>query len=116
MTTYCLDPFDDGRASPFYYQSFLKGVGGVNDAQFPNLALQVIAEHSGGAVVVTSKNILSELQMAVRNAAAGYQLAFEGSDSDRPNAYHALQLRVDRPNAVVRTSAGYYANMQLVGK
>lgn len=113
VTLYSIDPFDD-RVAPFYYRGFLKGVSRVNDVQFPNVALQVIAEHSGGAVVVSSKNILTEVQIAVRDAAAGYQLAFEGAESDVPNAYHSLQVRVDRPETVVRTSAGYYANMRLI--
>jgi VWFA-related protein len=112
VTVYSIDPFDDGTA-PRYYQSFLKGVPSVNDAEYANLSLPVIAEHSGGQVVVGPTNILDELQMAVRNASMGYQLTFEASESDQPNTYHALQLRVNHPNIVVRTAAGYYADMLL---
>ena len=47
IALYCLDPFDLGRTDPFYYQGFRKA-SRPQGRQYPNLALQVLAEHSGG--------------------------------------------------------------------
>jgi VWFA-related protein len=112
ITLYSIDPFDQTRSAPYYYQSFLKGVPNIDDAEFANLSLQVLTEHSGGSVVVSKKDIISELETAIRNAENGYELIFEGSTGDRPNEYHELRVRVDQPGAVVRTTAGYYAHTQ----
>lgn len=113
ITLYTLDPFDLGRTNPFYYQSYLKGVAFAKDATYPNLALQVLAEHSGGEVLTTGRDITGELNAAVRDASASYELSFEAAAGSRVDEYHALQVRVDKPDAVVRTSAGYYANTQV---
>ncbi|HEY6490984.1 MAG: VWA domain-containing protein [Terracidiphilus sp.] len=109
ITLYCLDPFELGRTSPFYYQGYLKGVASARQAEYPNLALQVLAEHSGGQVLVQGKDIAGDLNRAVRDESAGYELTFESSPGDRANEYHALQVQVDKPNVKVRTVLGYYA-------
>jgi len=106
---YCLDPFDLGRTDPFYYEGYRKGVAAAKDATYPNLALQVLAEHSGGQVVINGRDISGELNTAIRDASASYELTFEAAPGDRPNEYHALQVQVDKPNVVVRTNSGYYA-------
>jgi VWFA-related protein len=106
---YCLDPFDLGRTNPFLYQGYLKGIAEIKDATYPNLSLQVLAEHSGGQVIVNGRDITGELNMAVRDASASYELTFEAAHGDRPNEYHALQVQVDKPNVKIRTSSGYYA-------
>ena len=112
IALYCLDPFDLGRADPFYYQSFLKGVPAPKDAQYPDLALQVLAEHSGGSVIVNGRDILGELNTAVRDAGASYELTFESAPGDRPDEYHALEVKVDQPKVTVHTTTSYYAHPQ----
>jgi VWFA-related protein len=114
IALYCLDPFDLGRTDPFYYQSFLKGVAAPKDAQYPNLALQVLAVHSGGSVIINGRDILGELNTAVRDAGASYELTFESAPGDRPNEYHALEVKVDQPNVTVHTTTGYYAHPQIL--
>lgn len=112
ITLYCLDPLELGRTSPFYYQSYLKGIASVKQAEYPNLALQVLAEHSGGQVLVNGKDITGDLNLAVRDESAGYELTFEPAPGDRANEYHALQVQVGKPNVKVRTVSGYYARPQ----
>ncbi len=114
IALYCLDPFDLGRTDPFYYQGFLKGVAAPKDAQYPDLALQVLAEHSGGSVIINGRDILGELNTAVRDAAASYELTFESAPSDRPDEYHALEVKVDQPNVTVHTTTSYYAHPQML--
>ena len=110
ITLYTLDPFDLGRTDPFYYQAFLKPVQAVKNAEYPNLALQVLSEHSGGKVLIQGRDITGELNTAVRDANASYELTFAAAPGDRADEYHALQVQVDKPEAVVHTSAGYYAH------
>jgi hypothetical protein len=112
MTLYSLDPFQLGRTDPFYYQTFLKPVTNQNKAEYGDLGLQVLAAHSGGLVEVTGMDILGELNTAMRDASACYRLTFEAPPADRRNEYHELRLQVDKPGAQVRTTAGYYANVQ----
>jgi VWFA-related protein len=115
ITLYCLDPFDVGRGNPFYYQGYLKGVSQAKQALYPNLALQVLAEHTGGQVLINGKDITGDLNIGVRDASAGYELTFAPAPGDRPNEYHALQVQVDKPEVKIRTVSGYYARPQPEG-
>jgi hypothetical protein len=112
VVLYTIDPFELGRTDPFYYQNYLKGVSKVNDAEYADLGLQVLAVHTGGLVQVTGMDIKGEINEAVRDANAYYTLTFDSPPSDRPNEYHGLRLQVDKPSTTVRTSFGYYANIQ----
>lgn len=111
VALYCLDPYELGRSNPFYYQTYLKGVAEAKNATYPNLALQVLAEHSGGQVLISGRDVTDELNTAVRDASASYELTFAAAEGDRVNEYHALDVRVDKPNVKVRTTAGYYAHV-----
>jgi VWFA-related protein len=109
VALYCLDPFDLGRTNPFYYRGYLKGVPAAKNAEYADLALQVLAEHSGGQVIINGRDISGALNTAVRDASASYELTFEAAPGDRANEYHALQVQVDKPNVKVRTTSSYYA-------
>lgn len=113
ITLYALNPFELGRTDPFYYQGYLKPVALAKNAEYPHLALQVFAVHSGGQALTSGRDITGELNTAIRDASTSYELTFEGASGDRPNEYHALQVQVDKPDAKVRTTAGYYANVRL---
>jgi VWFA-related protein len=112
VALYTVDPFEPGRINPFYYENYLKGVPIANKAQYANLALQVLAVHSGGTVQVTGMDIKDEINNAARDANDYYTLTFAASPADRTNEYHDLNLQVDKPDTTVRTTAGYYANTQ----
>jgi VWFA-related protein len=109
ITLYSLDPFDLGRTNPFFYQGYRKAVTKIDQAQYPNLSAQVLAEHSGGLVIVNGNDIKDEINTAVRDASPYYKIAFTAaSGADKPE-YHALKINIDKPGLVVRTNAGYYA-------
>ena len=112
-TLYCLDPFRLGETNPFYYQIYLNPVKKVQDAEYPYLGLQVLAQHSGGQVLVTSWDIEGALKKLERATAVSYELTFEGAEGGPVNAYHGLQVKVNRPDASVYTTAGYYANQRI---
>lgn len=73
--------------------------------------LRNFAEKTGGIFISTEngialrealKNIVNELRIQ-------YTLAFEPANLKRDGKWHALELRVARPNLVIRTRQGYNA-------
>lgn len=108
VALYCLSPFGMGRTNPFYYQNYLKPVTRLTQAEYPALSLQVFAEHTGGRVFTIGNDIREEINTASRDAAAFYTLAFTAAAPGEKTEYHALQVKVDRPGVIVRTTAGYY--------
>lgn len=114
LALYVVNPFTLGRIDPFYYENYLKGISNVNQATFPDISLQVLAAHSGGLVEITGLDILGGLNTANRDANPYYSLTFEASAGSVTNEYHDIHLAVDKPGAKVRTSAGYYANVQYI--
>ncbi len=109
ITLYALQPYELGRVNPFYYQTYLKPVANIGQAEYPDLALQVLAEHSGGLVEVTGKSISDEINDAVRDANSYYDLTFDAPAGTHPDDYHGMQVKTDKPGLSVRTFAGYYA-------
>jgi len=112
IALYAVDPLgtgDAGSLRSFYYEQFLKGVAAASQAQFANLALQVLAVQSGGRVLNSNNDIGGELQSCLRDAHAYYVLSYEGPAADGPNEYHAIEVKVDQPQAKVQTRTGYYA-------
>ena len=120
VVLYSLDPFGlgsmGGHADPFFYQSYRKPVTKVNQAEYPYLAQQVLAEHSGGRALISSNDTLGDINSALRDAGAYYELTFEAPTAAKPNEYHKLEVRVDKQNTQVRTNAGYYAQPEANGK
>lgn len=112
VVLYTIDPFEIGRTDTFFYQSYLKGVTKADNAEYADLALQVLATHTGGLVLVTGMDVKGELEKAARDANSYYTITFEAQPADRPDEYHDLHLEVDKPGAIVRTTSGYYANVQ----
>jgi VWFA-related protein len=112
VTLYAIDPYILGRTNPFYYQNYLKGVAKTNDAEYGNLSLQVLAAHSGGLVQDSGSDIKGGINNAIRDANECYSISFEPPPIDKPNEYHDLRLQVDKPGTIVRTTAGYYSNLQ----
>jgi VWFA-related protein len=112
ITLYSIDPLgmnDAGGFRTFYYESFLKGVPSYNKVQAGNLALQVLAVQSGGRVMNTNNDIAKEIAECLKDANAFYTLSFDSPPADRPDEYHTLDVKVDKPGVKVRTRTGYYA-------
>ncbi len=108
ITLYCLDPFNLGRTNPFFYQGYRKAVTKISQAQYPNLSVQVLAEHSGGSVIVNGNDIRDEINTAVRDAGGYYEIRFKAARAGDKAEYHALRIGLGKPGLTVRTTAGYY--------
>ena len=91
----------------FYYQSFLNGLKGPSNAEWGNLALQVLAAQSGG-LVLSSNDAVKMLQQCVADADAYYRIVLNPVPDEKPNAYHRIEVKVAQPGLVARTRMGYY--------
>jgi len=111
ISLYAIDPrgVTSTGTTHDYYKEFLKGVTAANRAQFGNLALQVLAEQSGGKVLYGSNEIPAEIERCLSDLKSWYVLTFVSLPGDGPNEYHALDVKIDKPGVVARTRAGYYA-------
>jgi VWFA-related protein len=112
VTLSAVDPSgtsDAGSFQTFYYEQFLKGVKSPKEVQFGNLALQVLATQSGGRVLNSGNDIGGEIQHCVRDISASYVLTFDPHPADGPNDYHAIEVKVGKPDMKAQTRYGYYA-------
>jgi VWFA-related protein len=111
ITLYSIDPLgtiDAGGFRTFYYKEFVKPVTASRNAQAGNLALQVLAEQSGGRVLNSSNDVTSEIASCVADANSFYVLSFDPPQGE-PNEYHAVEVKVSKPGVTARTRAGYYS-------
>ena len=111
MTVYSVDPVgaDAGaRSERFYYKEFLKPVLEAKKAEPGALALQVLATHSGGLVLSASNDITAQIDQCVADADVYYTLTIETAPAERPDEYHAIDVKVAPPGLAARTRNGYY--------
>lgn len=92
-----------------YYKIYLKAVSDANKATVGNLALQVLAEQSGGRAVTFSNDYLSgKVESCVAGAGTYYFLSFDASPANRMDEYHSLRIKLGKPGLTVHARSGYY--------
>jgi VWFA-related protein len=112
MTIYSIDPVgaDAGaRSERFYYREFLKPVTAAKKAEPGTLALQVLATHSGGLVLSASNDITAQIEQCVADVDVYYTLTIDTAPAERPDEYHAIDVKVATSGLTARTRSGYYA-------
>jgi VWFA-related protein len=112
ITLYSVTPLNlmpETAQNAFLYKSYLKGVESPHQADSQNLALQVLATHSGGQVLSKSGNLSEQLTRCIADANSYYEISFEASDTEQVQAYHALAVTANVARAEVRTLTSYYA-------
>lgn len=92
------------------WRGYLKPVKTASDAYWADLALQVLATNSGGRVLYASNDAAAELAQCAEDASDFYAIRFRRATSDKPDVWHSLEVKVDRPGMLVRTNQGYYAH------
>lgn len=92
----------------FEYQAYVKGVKNANDADTPNLALGVLADQTGGKVMVPDNDMAGQIAQCVTDANAYYRIGFDPPAAGHADEFHELKLVTDRPGLKVRTTMGYY--------
>ena len=111
MTICSIDPLGAAEAPlrADFYKEFTNGVKKANDAQYGNLALPVLAFQSGGRVLNSSNDIVSQIAAAVSDGDIYYVLRFQASRGEAADQYHSVEVKIDKPGLAVRTRTGYYA-------
>jgi VWFA-related protein len=111
MTLYNINPEgaeDAGGIQSFYYKEFLKPITSAKQVLPGNLALQVLAVHSGGLVFNPSNDITAQIDHCVAEADAFYTLTLDAATAEKPNEYHSIEVKVAVPGVTARTQSGYY--------
>lgn len=93
-----------------YYLNFAKGIARPQDAQLADLSIQVLSAQSGGLTFTTNNDFASQIRKCLLDAASWYEITFDPSPPDKPNQYHHIEVRLDQPGLIARTSDGYYSN------
>ncbi len=111
ITLYVADPLgtEQGLLSENYYRNFVKGIRKEQEAQYGDLSLQVFAIQSGGRVLNANNDIASEMERCVRDLKNYYVLSFAALPAEKPNEYHAIEVKIDKPDIKAQTRIGYYA-------
>ena len=89
------------------YKFYLGGVRTAHDADERFLYKKVLAIQSGGSVD-EGDNLVAEMNRCGRRARSFYTLSFDPPAAVQPHEYHSLQVQVDRPELLARTTTGYY--------
>jgi VWFA-related protein len=90
------------------YEGHLKGVRTPQQANPPNMGLEVFGDHTGGRMLGHSNDMVSQLNNCVQDASAYYTLSFDPPAAKVPNEYHDLKLTIDQPGLTAHTTTGYY--------
>ncbi|HXE34781.1 MAG TPA: VWA domain-containing protein [Verrucomicrobiae bacterium] len=111
ITLYSVDPLGTSKVGLHNsdWKPYLKPVSKVGQMQPGNLAVEVIATHSGGLALGSSNDVAAELQSCVADAGSFYEISFDPPVTDRANEYHHLEIRVAKPGLTARTWQGYYS-------
>ena len=73
-------------------------------------SLQTVADWTGGRAVLNTNVPETSVGPILDESSAYYLLAFQSSDVKRDGRFHAITVRVNRPDVQVRTRRGYYAD------
>ena len=106
---YPTDPATTDEPHVQHYRSFLKGAPSVNQVRPGNLAMPVLAIHSGGRAVDTPGDLGDEIAGCIAEAKSYYTLSFDPATAKHVDEYHELAVRMDQSHLKARTSTGYYA-------
>ncbi len=113
-TLYSVAPLNLAQVSgqnPHLWETFVNGVENPTQADSSNLALQVLAVHSGGLVLSQSGDLAGEITRCVVDGESYYEISFDAAAGEGAIQYRALQVKLGRTAATARTSTAYYAGV-----
>jgi VWFA-related protein len=106
---YPTDPAVTDEPGIQHYRSFLRGVPSVNQVRPGDLALPVLAIHSGGRALEIPGDLGDEIASCIAEASSYYTLSFNPVSAKHVDEYHEVAVHMDQRELRARTSAGYYA-------
>jgi len=78
------------------------------DMRPAKLALQVIATHTGGLVLDSSRELDRDIERCVDRERSYYTLTFNPPHTEKMDEYRDIRVQVNRPALTVRSVMGYY--------
>ena len=112
ITLYSIDPLGtQDMSSTFNWQAYLKSVSKPNQAEWGDIALQVLAVQSGGLALTTNNDLAAMLRQCLGDLQAYYDLSFTPVIDQKKNAYHSIEVRVTKSGMSARTRLGYYSQV-----
>ncbi len=96
---YPTDPAVTDEPGIQHYRSFLRGVPSVNQVRPGDLALPVLAIHSGGRALEIPGDLGDEIASCIAEASSYYTLSFDPVNAKHVDEYHEFAVGVDRPRA-----------------
>jgi VWFA-related protein len=111
ITLYSIDPLGtaDFAGRAIRWEAFLKGISKPNQADWGDLALQVIATQSGGLVLTSSNDITGSVKQCLADTQAYYELSFAPPLDQKRDEYHHLEVHLADRKLTARTRQGYYS-------
>ena len=94
--------------TPVLWQGYIKPVREAGKMEIGDMALQVLALHSGGRVLDPSNDVKSQIEECVAEVGEYYTIAFTPPPTVVADEYRDLKVTVNKPGLVVRTFSGYY--------
>lgn len=92
-----------------YYKVFMGPVLSERQSDSGNLALPVLALHSGGQVLQQGSTLPQEIATCVEDADRYYLLTVDAAPPEHPYTYHPIIVTLANAGLSARTSAGYYS-------
>jgi VWFA-related protein len=113
-TLYSVAPLNLAQVSgqnPHFWEAFLNGVKNPTQADSQNLALQVLAVHSGGLVFAQSGDLAGQITRCMADGQNYYEMSLDAAAGTPAMEYRALQVKLGRAGTIARTTAAYYAGV-----
>ena len=111
ITLYSIDPLGSadfaGRA--FRWEGFTKGISKPSQAEWGDLALQVISTQSGGQALTSGNDIAAFIRQCLADTQAYYEISFAPPRDQKRDEYHQIEVQVAKPGLTARTRQGYYS-------
>jgi VWFA-related protein len=116
VTVYNINPVGAGQSliTEDYYQVFLKGATGPNNVKPGSLGVQVLATQSGGLAIEGDSDVTGNIKRCLNDVQSWYEITFDPLPADKPNEYHHIEIKLDKPGLIARTRTGYYANPRII--
>ena len=99
----------DHRRAPRDRSGLPDEVARVDDMTSASLSMGALIRRSGGQSLDDSQGIPDAIAKCMQDAELFYQLSFDFAAPSTPHEFHLVQVRVNRPGALVRTNTVYYA-------
>jgi VWFA-related protein len=91
------------------YAAFLNGVRTMAQSNPNDLAVQVLAFHTGGLVLRRNNDLVAQIERCIADASGMYVFSHKPEKGRKPDIYHDLAIETANGSRRVRTLTGFYA-------